>query len=102
MGYRDLNAFVPGVKDIVDGGYTLPDGSTALSFEERQARGKLAIQALADYQEAKQKERDKAKKEQKEMLTLQQQITREMEKQKTHSLHSIDILKPRIVTCPME
>lgn len=58
LGYRDLNAFVPGVKDIVDGGYTLPDGSTALSFEERQARGKLAIQALADYQEAKQKEKE--------------------------------------------
>ena len=28
------------------------------------------------------------------MLTLQQQITREMEKQKMQSLHSIDVLKP--------
>ena len=58
LGYRDFNAFVPGIKDIVDGGYTLPDGSTALSFEERQARGKIAIQALADYQVAKQEGRD--------------------------------------------
>ena len=58
LGYRDLNAFVPGIKDIIDGGYTLADGSVALSFEERQARGKLAIQALADYQTAKQQEKD--------------------------------------------
>ena len=58
LGYRDANAFVPGIKDIVDGGYALPDGSTALSFEERQARGKIALQALADYQVAKQEGRD--------------------------------------------
>jgi cytochrome d ubiquinol oxidase subunit I len=49
LGYRDMNAFVPGIKDIIDGGYTLPDGTTALSFEERKARGQIAIQALADY-----------------------------------------------------
>ncbi|WP_317235633.1 toll/interleukin-1 receptor domain-containing protein [Belliella filtrata] len=40
-----------------------------------------------------QKGRDKAKKEQKEILTLQQQITREMEKQKMQSIHSFDVLK---------
>lgn len=58
LGYRNINAFVPGVKDIVEGGYTLPDGTTALSFKERQERGKIAIQALADYQVAKQEGRD--------------------------------------------
>src|SRR5690554_5664127 len=58
LGYRDLNAFVPGIRDIIEGGYTLQDGTTALSFEERQARGKIAIQALADYQVAKQEGRD--------------------------------------------
>lgn len=52
LGYRNLNAFVPGIADIVDGGYTLADGTTALSFEERKARGEKAIQALADYQKA--------------------------------------------------
>ncbi|CEA15807.1 MAG TPA: cytochrome ubiquinol oxidase subunit I [Fermentimonas caenicola] len=56
LGYRDINAFVPGIKDIIDGGYTLQDGSTALSFEERKARGELAIKALADYQMAKKAE----------------------------------------------
>jgi cytochrome d ubiquinol oxidase subunit I len=58
LGYRNMNAFVPGIKDLVDGGYTLQDGSTALSFEERKARGKIAIQALADYQTAKEEKRD--------------------------------------------
>lgn len=53
MGYRDIDAFVPGIKDIIDGGYELQDGTVALSFAERQARGKTAIQALAEYQNAK-------------------------------------------------
>jgi len=42
-----------------------------------------------------QKEREKTKKEQKEILSIQQQITREMQYQKNLSLHSIDIFKPR-------
>ncbi|MDD2327513.1 MAG: cytochrome ubiquinol oxidase subunit I [bacterium] len=58
LGYRDINAFVPGIVDIVDGGYTLPDGTTALSFQERRERGLKAIQALADYQVAKEEGRD--------------------------------------------
>ncbi|SFL39448.1 cytochrome ubiquinol oxidase subunit I [Proteiniphilum acetatigenes] len=58
LGYRNMNAFVPGIKDLVDGGYTLQDGATALSFEERKARGKVALQALADYQTAKAEGRD--------------------------------------------
>jgi hypothetical protein len=41
-----------------------------------------------------QKERDKAMKKQKVMLSLQKEITREMEKQKLQSLHSFDVLKP--------
>lgn len=43
-----------------------------------------------------QKVRDKAMKEQKEMLSLQKQITREMEKQKLQSLNSFDVLKPAL------
>ena len=52
---------------------------------------KLDLQANLNKEE--QKGREKIKKEQKEMLTLQQQITREMERQKTQSLHSFDVLK---------
>lgn len=52
LGYRDMDAFVPGIKDIVEGGYTTPEGNIALSFTEKQERGKQAIQALADYRTA--------------------------------------------------
>ncbi|HCC85238.1 MAG: Cytochrome bd quinol oxidase subunit 1 apoprotein [Proteiniphilum acetatigenes] len=58
LGYRDINAFVPGVADIIEGGYLLPDGTTSLSFQERRERGLKAIQALADYQTAKKEGRD--------------------------------------------
>ena len=49
---RDLNAFVPGIVDIIDGGYQTDQG-VALSAQEKIARGKVAIQALADYRKAK-------------------------------------------------
>lgn len=58
LGYRNIHAFVPGITDIVDGGYTLSDGTTALSFRERKERGELAIRALADYQTAREQECD--------------------------------------------
>ncbi|NLX80640.1 MAG: cytochrome ubiquinol oxidase subunit I [Proteiniphilum sp.] len=58
MGYRNANAFVPGIKDVVDGGYTLPDGTTALSFHEKKEKGLVAHQALADFQKAKSEGRE--------------------------------------------
>ena len=58
VGYRNLNAFVPGIKDIIDGGYKLQDGSTALSFQEKQERGRKAIEALGNYKIAKEEGRD--------------------------------------------
>lgn len=58
LGYRNLNAFVPGIKDIIDGGYTLQDGTTALSFAEKQERGKKALNALANYKTAIDEGRD--------------------------------------------
>lgn len=58
MGYRNINAFVPGIKDIVDGGYALPDGTIALSFQEKKARGQKAIEALANFRTAKAEGRD--------------------------------------------
>jgi cytochrome d ubiquinol oxidase subunit I len=51
LGYRNANAFVPGIKDILDGGYQTSNG-IALSFNEKQKRGKEAINSLADYQKA--------------------------------------------------
>lgn len=62
------DAYVPGIKDIIEGGYKLPDGETALSFTEKQARGKDAIQALSEYRQAM-KEGNEAEAEiQKELL----------------------------------
>jgi len=52
LGYRDMNAFVPGVNDLIKGGFDTENG-VALSFYEKQEKGKIARQALADYKTAK-------------------------------------------------
>jgi len=56
LGYRSGEAFVPGVKNLVEGGYiyTNKEGKEqlALSLEQKMERGKIAIQALADYKAA--------------------------------------------------
>ena len=44
----DMNAFIPGINDIVKGGYNKGNG-VALSMEQKILRGKAAIKALADY-----------------------------------------------------
>lgn len=52
LGYRNLDAFVPGINDIIKGGYSLTNGDKALSFAEKQERGKIAKTALNNYQKA--------------------------------------------------
>ena len=52
MSFGDFNAYVPGIKNIVEGGYTKPDGTVALSFEEKQQMGQTAQRALSDYMKA--------------------------------------------------
>jgi cytochrome d ubiquinol oxidase subunit I len=58
---RDLDGYVPGINNLVHGDYTMPDGKKALSIEEKIAKGKIAFDALKQYQEAK-KNKDEAKK----------------------------------------
>ena len=53
LAYGKFNAFVPGIKDILDGGYTTYDGQIALSAQAKIERGKIAIAALNDYRTAK-------------------------------------------------
>ena len=53
LAERDANAFVPGIKNIIEGGYRLKDGTVALSAAEKMERGKTAIAALSAYREAK-------------------------------------------------
>ena len=48
----DMNAFIPGINDIVKGGYNTGNG-VALSMDQKIVRGKAAIKALADYRIAR-------------------------------------------------
>lgn len=52
LGYNDFDAFVPGIQDIIEGGYKHPDGTVALSFVEKQEKGKIAMEALVNYKMA--------------------------------------------------
>ena len=52
MATDDPHGFVPGINDILKG-YTTPDGHVEPSVDEKIARGKLAISALADYRKGK-------------------------------------------------
>ena len=53
LATRDFDGYVPGINDIIKGGYTQADGSKAAPLEEKMERGRTAIAALADYREAK-------------------------------------------------
>ena len=52
MATHDVNGYVPGIKNIIEGGYPLSDGTLALSTQEKIDRGRLAVQALADYRQS--------------------------------------------------
>jgi len=59
LGYRDANAFVPGVEDIVNGyEYTDQEGKLIQepSAEEKIRQGRIAISALGSYRDAKKAE----------------------------------------------
>lgn len=51
LATRDMNGYVPGVKDILDGGYVLPDGTVALSAEQKMDKGRMAIADLKEYRD---------------------------------------------------
>lgn len=53
LAERDANAYVPGITNLIEGGYTTKDGTPALSATEKIEKGQLAIQALAKYRQAK-------------------------------------------------
>ena len=52
MATNDPHGFVPGINDILNG-YTRPDGTQEPSVDEKIARGKQAITALAAYRKLK-------------------------------------------------
>ena len=59
LATHEADGYVPGIRNILEGGYTLPDGSTALSAEEKITRGRAAIEALGAYRDAEDED-DKA------------------------------------------
>lgn len=52
LATHDMDGYVPGINNLLQGGYTMPDGTTALSAEEKIQRGQVAIAALAAFRNA--------------------------------------------------
>ena len=53
LATRSADGYVPGINNLLVGGYPLPDGTTALGAVDKMERGRKAITALADYRKAK-------------------------------------------------
>lgn len=53
LATRSFDGFVPGINDLLEGGYETHSG-IALPATEKMSRGKTAIKALSDYRSAKQ------------------------------------------------
>ena len=58
LATRDIHGYVPGVNDIIKGGYTMPNGSVALSYDEKVGKGKQAIAWLSEYRNLKNQNND--------------------------------------------
>lgn len=52
LATRQMDGYVPGINDLIEGGYTLPDGTTVLSADEKIERGRMAIASLSAYRQA--------------------------------------------------
>ena len=53
LATHDFHGFVPGINDIIRGGYTNADGEVEPSLEEKMRRGKEAITTLNAYRKLK-------------------------------------------------
>lgn len=54
LATRDINGYVPGVNDVLKGGYTQHDGTVALSAEQKMEKGRNALKDLDAYRAARQ------------------------------------------------
>ena len=52
LSFRDAQAYVPGINNIIAGGYQTPEGTIALSFDEKREKGKMALGALTNFKAA--------------------------------------------------
>lgn len=60
LAERKLDGYVPGITNLIEGGYTTNKGEIALSAAQKIEKGQLAIQALANYRNAKKEKNDVA------------------------------------------
>ena len=49
LATHERDGYVPGIRNLLAGGYPLPEGGVALSAKEKMQRGRTAIAALATY-----------------------------------------------------
>ena len=77
MATHDFNGFVPGVNNIIKGGYVNQNGENEPSLEEKMTRGKEAIAALASYREIKAEAKGNPTDMQKQQLETQAKILKE-------------------------
>ncbi len=68
LATRSTTGYVPGVNNLLRGDYYLPDGTKALSAEEKMARGRIAIDALKAYHQAKEAGDATAQEEQRALI----------------------------------
>ncbi|MEG1749723.1 MAG: cytochrome ubiquinol oxidase subunit I [Tannerellaceae bacterium] len=52
LAERKADGYVPGINNLIQGGYTTHNGTPALSAAEKIEKGKIAITALSDYRKA--------------------------------------------------
>lgn len=52
LATHDIDGYVPGINNLLEGGYEQHDGTVALSAQEKIERGRLAISALDSFRKA--------------------------------------------------
>ena len=77
MATHDFNGFVPGVNDIIEGGYANAQGEVELSLAEKMNRGRKAIATLAEYRQIKAEANEKLTQEQEKQLALKANYLKE-------------------------
>jgi cytochrome d ubiquinol oxidase subunit I len=70
LATHDIDGYVPGIQDLLEGGYPLPGGGEAMPVAEKMVRGQRAITALANYRQARQAHDEAAAAEARRTLEL--------------------------------
>ena len=68
MATHDFNGFVPGVNDIINGGYKDASGEVQLSLKEKMDKGKKAIESLGNFRMLKKEIKGKPSVDQEKLL----------------------------------